>query len=446
MASHMRAMALVPAGRIRDAELDARLGFDYKLAAAPIDVVLWPLHTLVDALVELDELDDAEAALAAAGQQGDPPPGAAGAPLLLQSRARLRLAQHRARGRARRRARRRRPLGRARRPATPASPAGASTPPTRSLRSATPSALTSSPTSTSRSPTGSACAARPEPGCAPSPAPLHRPSGSPCSNVPPPCSRAQPDRLEHARALVDLGAALRRANRRADARAPLRRALDLADRGGMRRLARRARHELRAAGARPRRTALSGIAALTPAEHRVAALAADGHSNREIAQRLYVTTRTVETHLTHAFQKLDITSRAELAGGFADHDQQDGTSTPSPPIPPADLENACMPSERRARRASLCRRIHHTLGPVVGRCPLGGMAARRCTQWDRRWRSLLDRRSGRWSVGVERDVRGRGHLSFRAVVDQERAGDRAGRGEDGAGEQGRVHAVDVVGG
>ena len=91
----------------------------------------------------------------------------------------------------------------------------------------------------------------------------------------------------------------------------------------MRRLAHRARHELRAAGARPRRTALSGIAALTPAEHRVAALAADGHSNREIAQRLYVTQRTVETHLTHAFQKLDITSRAELARGFADHDQQD---------------------------------------------------------------------------------------------------------------------------
>jgi len=131
-----------------------------------------------------------------------------------------------------------------------------------------------------------------------------------------------PNRLEHTRALVDLGAALRRANRRADARAPLRGALDLADRGGMRRLAHRARHELRATGARPRRTALSGIAALTPAEHRVAALAADGHSNREIAQRLYVTTRTVETHLTHAFQKLDITSRAELAGGFADHDQR----------------------------------------------------------------------------------------------------------------------------
>ena len=86
----------------------------------------------------------------------------------------------------------------------------------------------------------------------------------------------------------------------------------MADRGGMRLLARRARHELEAAGARPRRTALSGVDALTPAEHRVAMLAADGLTNREIAEQLYVTQRTVETHLTHVFQKLDITSRSEL--------------------------------------------------------------------------------------------------------------------------------------
>ena len=119
-----------------------------------------------------------------------------------------------------------------------------------------------------------------------------------------------------------LGAALRRANRRADARPPLRRALELADRHGMRRLARRARNELHAAGGRPRRTALSGIDALTPTEHRVAALAAAGHSNRDIAQRLYVTRRTVETHLTHAYQKLDVTTRHELAARFAD--DQDG--------------------------------------------------------------------------------------------------------------------------
>ena len=121
-----------------------------------------------------------------------------------------------------------------------------------------------------------------------------------------------PAQLEHVRALVDLGAALRRANRREDARGTLRHALDLAERGGMHLLARRARDELQAAGARPRRAALSGPAALTAAEHRVATLAAHGHTNREIAEQLYVTRRTVETHLTHAFQKLDIATRAEL--------------------------------------------------------------------------------------------------------------------------------------
>jgi DNA-binding CsgD family transcriptional regulator len=114
------------------------------------------------------------------------------------------------------------------------------------------------------------------------------------------------------RALVDLGAALRRANRRAAARAPLAEALALAGPGGLRLLADRARRELHAVGARPRRDAVSGVDSLTPAEHRVATLAAQGHSNREIAQRLYVTRRTVETHLTHAFQKLGLATRAEL--------------------------------------------------------------------------------------------------------------------------------------
>ena len=93
-----------------------------------------------------------------------------------------------------------------------------------------------------------------------------------------------PARLEHTRALVALGAALRRANRRADARVPLRRALEQADHGGMLLLARRAREELNAVGARPRRSALSGPGALTPAEHRVAQLAARGHGNRAIAE------------------------------------------------------------------------------------------------------------------------------------------------------------------
>jgi DNA-binding NarL/FixJ family response regulator len=120
-------------------------------------------------------------------------------------------------------------------------------------------------------------------------------------------------RLEHAKALTALGAALRRSGSRSEAGDPLREALDLAERSGARALAERARDELRATGARPRRTALHGADALTGSEQRVARLAADGLSNREIAQSLFVTIRTVEMHLTHAYQKLDIASRTELA-------------------------------------------------------------------------------------------------------------------------------------
>ena len=67
----------------------------------------------------------------------------------------------------------------------------------------------------------------------------------------------------------------------------------------------------------PRRDLLSGPGALTPAEHRVAALAAAGHTNQEIAEQLYITLRTVETHLTHAFQKLQITGRGQLADSMS---------------------------------------------------------------------------------------------------------------------------------
>jgi DNA-binding CsgD family transcriptional regulator len=90
-------------------------------------------------------------------------------------------------------------------------------------------------------------------------------------------------------------------------------ARSLAERGGLVRLARRAREELTAAGARPRRAALSGPAALTAAKHRVAALAASGHTNREIAPQLFVTQRTVEPHLSHAFDKLGVHPRDRLA-------------------------------------------------------------------------------------------------------------------------------------
>jgi DNA-binding CsgD family transcriptional regulator len=124
--------------------------------------------------------------------------------------------------------------------------------------------------------------------------------------------------LEHARALADLGAALRRAGCRAEAREPLRAGLDLAHRQGAWALAERARTELVASGARPRRVLLSGVDALTPSERRVADMAAAGRTNREIAQALFVTARTVEGHLTHVFQKLGLESRAELPRALAD--------------------------------------------------------------------------------------------------------------------------------
>jgi len=123
-------------------------------------------------------------------------------------------------------------------------------------------------------------------------------------------------RLEHARALVELGAALRRANQRTAAREPLRAGLDLAHRCGAVRLAERARAELLTAGAKPRRAVLTGLEALTASERRVAELAAAGMSNPEIAQALFVTLSTVEGHLRHAYRKLSIGSRAELSAAL----------------------------------------------------------------------------------------------------------------------------------
>lgn len=118
--------------------------------------------------------------------------------------------------------------------------------------------------------------------------------------------------LEHARALTALGAALRRDGQRTAARTPLRSALHLASRCGATVLVEEARVELLATGARPRRLVLAGVDALTPSELRVAQLAAEGLSNREIAQSLFVSKRTVEAHLTRVYQKLDVARREEL--------------------------------------------------------------------------------------------------------------------------------------
>jgi DNA-binding CsgD family transcriptional regulator len=123
---------------------------------------------------------------------------------------------------------------------------------------------------------------------------------------------ACPSPLEQARALTDLGAALRRASQRQEARRLLARALDLAAACGARALAARAREELVAAGARPRRERLTGIDSLTASERRVAQMAAAGMTNREIAQSLFVTIKAVALHLTRVYEKLDIAGRAQL--------------------------------------------------------------------------------------------------------------------------------------
>jgi ATP/maltotriose-dependent transcriptional regulator MalT len=126
--------------------------------------------------------------------------------------------------------------------------------------------------------------------------------------------------LDRAGALVDFGAALRRSGKRRSAVEPLRAGLELAERCGAQVLAARARREANAAGARPRRAAMHGHEALTTREHQVATLAAEGFSNREIAEQLVVTVKTVEWHLKNSFQKLGVTSRTQLHGQLGGDD------------------------------------------------------------------------------------------------------------------------------
>ncbi|MFN2535087.1 MAG: AAA family ATPase [Pseudonocardiaceae bacterium] len=128
-----------------------------------------------------------------------------------------------------------------------------------------------------------------------------------------------PMRLELAYSLTELGAALRRAGSRAAAREPLRRAPDLAVRCGATPLAERAREEAVAAGARPRRPWTTGVDALTPSELRVVRLAAQDMGNRDIAQALFITAKTVSDHLSSAYRKLNISSRDQLSEAMMAH-------------------------------------------------------------------------------------------------------------------------------
>jgi DNA-binding NarL/FixJ family response regulator len=122
-----------------------------------------------------------------------------------------------------------------------------------------------------------------------------------------------PARLEAAYARAELGTELVRRRRRREAREILRQALEDALRCGALALAERVRGEMASGGGRPARLELRGIDALTPAERRVCELAASQLTNREVAQTLFVTEKTVELHLTSAYRKLGIRSRFQLA-------------------------------------------------------------------------------------------------------------------------------------
>jgi DNA-binding CsgD family transcriptional regulator len=125
-----------------------------------------------------------------------------------------------------------------------------------------------------------------------------------------------PGRLELAYAMLALGSARRRAGHRADARPMLTEALELALSCQADSVARRAHEELIAAGARPRRDPIESRSKLTASESRVARMAAEGMTNREVAQALFVTEKTIENHLRSVFRKLEIGSRTQIAGAL----------------------------------------------------------------------------------------------------------------------------------
>jgi DNA-binding CsgD family transcriptional regulator len=126
-----------------------------------------------------------------------------------------------------------------------------------------------------------------------------------------------PRHLEHARALVDLGALLRRRGDRRESRAPLRKGHELATSCGARDVAAHAQDELAASGAHIPRRDPTRRDQLTPSEHRIATMAAEGNTNREIAQSLFLTVKTVEMHLSNAYRKLGVRSRRDLPEALA---------------------------------------------------------------------------------------------------------------------------------
>jgi DNA-binding CsgD family transcriptional regulator len=297
-------------GAVADAEEDARTAIEVMDPAAWGPSISLPLAFLVDALLERGEPDEAWAALEEHDLL-DELPDAWRANLLLGSRARLRAARGDARGAIadlRTTGERLEDWG-IRNPAVFAWRSELAT-----LLGDDPEAATLVATELERArawgaPLAIARALRAQAAATGEAAPLEEAlavlDGSPAT-------------LERATALVELGTLLRERGDNPGAREPLRQGIELAHRCGALALGDRGHEELVASGARPRRTALTGIDSLTPSERRVAALAAEGMTNRQIAETLFVTEKTVELHLSATYKKLDIKSRSQLPKSLAD--------------------------------------------------------------------------------------------------------------------------------
>jgi DNA-binding CsgD family transcriptional regulator/tetratricopeptide (TPR) repeat protein len=155
-----------------------------------------------------------------------------------------------------------------------------------------------------------------------------------------------PSPLALAKGLLDLGAEVRRRGERTASRALLARAYELATGCGSVLVADEARKELGSSARRVSTTPGTGTASLTPSERRIADLAVAGHTNREIAQQLFLSPKTVETHLSSVFRKLDIRSRRRLA----DHLRAPPDPTRVPHRGPGsrrDFRDAMRRTERR---------------------------------------------------------------------------------------------------
>jgi DNA-binding NarL/FixJ family response regulator len=304
----LRSMILCRLGRLQDAAADARIGLDFKLKTSPPLAVAWAATFTVEALIRLGRFAEAEEVVTAAVERR-PPAGWLHSVMFMQAIGALRVAgQRHSEG-----------LDHLLAAAEGWTSLGIRSPAAACWRVPAITAYTALGRQDE--------AAR----LATEGIELARAAGTAgalgvCLRIAAPFAADQEATLaeaitalesagagyEHALALADLGAYLRRIGRRGESQDPLRRALEYAERAGATPLKDYARAELLAAGARPRRTALTGPDALTSAERQVAELAAAGLSNRQIAQHLFITQATVETHLRHTFHKLGITSRLDL--------------------------------------------------------------------------------------------------------------------------------------